>query len=272
MLGIRNLIVTATITAIGLAVGRAEAAPQILGLLASNGIPTPLHCRDGDCTGYFASFCLQEARDAPSTGQEYKLAPGGALMLIATQLDGRRLKLRANDLLTIRLRSGFSSVRISLPEARLNALGIGMFGANSLAVEVEPETTILPVVALDDPDPQSPQEITQAFGPLRHLAAKIFDGSGEIPDTARLVGLLINALPPEDDPGPVGLDALFRQVVASVGSGRFGSEGFAAAESIVEGCQPFPPTSIALGFCLESRQNGLLATLNSEFWDTVGGS
>jgi hypothetical protein len=272
MLGIRNLIVTATITAIGLAVGRAEAAPQILGLLASNGMPTPLRCRDDVCTGYFASFCLQEARDAPSTGQEYELAPGGALVLIATQLDGRRLRLPANDLLTIRLRSGFSSVRISLPKARLKALGIGMLGANSLAVEVEPETTILPVVTSDDPDPQSPQEITQAIGPLRRLAAKMFDGSGEIPDAARLVGLLINALPPEDDPGPVGLDALFHQVAASVGSGRFGSEGFTAAKSIVSGCQPFPPNSVALGFCLESQQNGLLATLNSEFWDAIGGS
>jgi NADH:ubiquinone reductase (H+-translocating) len=29
-------------------------------------MPTPLRCWDEVCTGYFASFCLQEARDAPS--------------------------------------------------------------------------------------------------------------------------------------------------------------------------------------------------------------
>lgn len=124
MIKIWNSIVVAAIAVIGVAVGHAEGAPQILGLLASNDMPTPLQCRDGLCTGYLASFCLQEARAAPASGQEYKPAPSGGLTLIATQLDGRHLRLPANDLVTMRLRSGFSSALISLPEARLDALGI----------------------------------------------------------------------------------------------------------------------------------------------------
>jgi hypothetical protein len=152
--------------------------------LASNGTPTPPHCQDGFCAGYVAGFCLQEVRDAPAIGQKYTLAPREGITLITTQSDGRQLHLPANDLLTLRLSSGFSIVRIDLPEARLDALGLRTAEVSSLAVEVEPETTILPVGAADDPDPQSPEEIAQASGPLRRLAAETFDRSGEIPDAA----------------------------------------------------------------------------------------
>jgi len=37
--------------------GRASAAPQILGLLATNS-PTPLTCNDGICSAHFSAFCL----------------------------------------------------------------------------------------------------------------------------------------------------------------------------------------------------------------------
>jgi hypothetical protein len=274
MLRTRNPIVTAAVALISLAASHVDAAPQILGLVASNGMPTPLHCQDGFCIGYFASFCLQEARDAAATGHEYKLARGGGLTLIATQPDGGSLRLPANDLLTIRLRSGFSTVGVSLAEVTLDALGIRTLAADSLAVEVEPETTILPVVASDDANPQSPEEIAQAIGPLRHLAAEMFDRSGVIPDAARLVGLLINALPPEHAPGLVAIDSLFRQVLARVGSDRLGAEGVAEAERIAKRCQRLvnSPTSFALGACLDREQVSLLATLNNQFWVAAGGS
>jgi hypothetical protein len=68
--------------------GRAEAAPQILGLVASDGLPTPMRCRDGACTALLASFCLQQARDAPADGQDYMPGPAGGLTLIAARPDG----------------------------------------------------------------------------------------------------------------------------------------------------------------------------------------
>ena len=70
ILKIRNPISVAAIVLVGLLAGRAEAAPQILGLVASNGMPTPLHCQDGLCTGLLASFCLQEARSGPENGTD----------------------------------------------------------------------------------------------------------------------------------------------------------------------------------------------------------
>jgi hypothetical protein len=37
----------------------AQAAPQILGVIASNGHATPLDCTAGDCTAQLSAFCLQ---------------------------------------------------------------------------------------------------------------------------------------------------------------------------------------------------------------------
>src|SRR5215467_14724832 len=85
-----------------LAGGASQAAPQILGIVASNGLPTPLSCAEGYCSAYLASFCLQEARYAPNSGSEYHLAPGGRLTLLARLADGRTLRLAGEEFLTIR--------------------------------------------------------------------------------------------------------------------------------------------------------------------------
>jgi hypothetical protein len=196
------------------------------------------------------------------------LAPGGGLTVVARRADGSGIRLPGEGVVAISIDTGFTSVTISLPEARLKALG-----AVSSAIEVAPLTSILPVPWAGDPDPQSPEEIAQAVGPMRRLAAEIFDRPGEDPDAARLVGLLINALPPpEGAVRPVALDELFRQVITTVSPGRVGAEGFAAAERITRGCLSFPANSAALGFCLEIQQGGLLGGLNNQFWDAVGGS
>ena len=88
-----RILLSAAIAMLSLAASRAEAAPQILGLVASNGLPVPMRCEGGDCTALLASFCLQEARDAPEDGQAYLPGPRGGLSLIVTRASGQRLRL-----------------------------------------------------------------------------------------------------------------------------------------------------------------------------------
>src|SRR5262249_17390304 len=102
---------------------RAEAATQVLGLVASNGAPTPLECRDGICRGFFSSFCLQQYRPSPIVYSEYRMGPVGGLMLIAQRADGSQVRLPAGDMVAIRTDFDFSSVIISVPESKLKALG-----------------------------------------------------------------------------------------------------------------------------------------------------
>ena len=67
--------------------GRASAAPQILGLVATTA-PTPLTCSDGMCSAQFSAFCLQQHRISPTAGTAYRPAKGTALTL--SQLALRR--------------------------------------------------------------------------------------------------------------------------------------------------------------------------------------
>ena len=183
----RNLrlpMLLAVLALTSLPAAHAEAATQILGLVASNGVPTPLRCEDGVCQGFFNTFCLQQERPAPALDSKYQLAPGGGVTVVARRADGSGIRLSGEGVVAISIDTGFTSVTISLPEAKLKALG-----AVSSAIEVAPLTSILPVPWAGDPDPQSPEEIAQAIGPMRRLAAEIFDRPGEDPDAARLVGL-----------------------------------------------------------------------------------
>jgi hypothetical protein len=250
----------------------AGAAPQILGLVASNGLPTPLHCRDGICNGSLASFCLQEARTAPDSGSEYHLADGGRLTLVASLGNGRSLRLPGNELLSIHTRFGFTTVRVTLPQAGLQAFGIEARGLESLAVEVEPGTTLLPVASADDRNPQTAEEIARASGPLRRLAGDIFDRPGYMADAARLVGLVTDELPPEPQ-APVALRRIWRQV-AGAAADRVDPAGIAVAARMIDDCERVvaTPDSFALAACLDLRQAGLLAALNRRFWDAAGGS
>jgi hypothetical protein len=265
----RKLRLTISLAALGAAAliaARAEAATQILGLMASNGIPTPLACEDGVCRGFLSGFCLQPERPAPALGSRYRLAPGGGLAILAERADGRVVRLPGEGVVSLAVDGGFTSVAVSLPESLRMAAG-----AVSLAIEVAPLTLVLPMPEADDPDPQSPEEIAEASGPLRRLAAGIFDRSAEDPDAARVVALLINRLPPEAAPGPVALKDLFHQVVASAGT-HVGAEGLSTAERIAGACESFPANSAAIHFCLEVQQNGLLGRMNEQLWEAMSGS
>jgi hypothetical protein len=267
----RKIIFAGALALFALVTGRAGAAPQILGLMASNGLPTPMRCADGICTAFLTSFCLQEVRAAPNEGQEYTPSSGG-LRLIISRPDGSHLAVPGDDLLTLRLYSGLATVQARLPAAKLASRGVSLGATDVISIDVGTGAAMLPVAAANDPDPQTPQEIALATGPLRRLAAATFDDSSEMPSTARLLGLLINALPAEGDSRPVQLGALLRQIETQASLSRLSPEALADAAVIVKNCRPFPATALAQGFCLESSQHGLISTLNEEYWAAAGGS
>ena len=248
----------------------AVAAPQILGIVASNGLPTPLQCQDRYCSAYLASFCLQAARYAPNSGSDYRLAPGSRITIIAKLRDGRSLRIAGEDKVAIRTRSGFTSVRVSLPAATLAALG-----ATSADVEVGPHATILPVTSSDDPSPQSAAEVAAAAGPLRRLAAETFDRASGMADTARLVELVINRLPPQASTTGATVAALWGEVADGARRAGVSSRSIDGAAAIVADCRSglASDSGPSTGICLEMRQAELMTTLTRHFWDeSAGGS
>lgn len=247
----------------------AVAAPQILGIVASNGLPMPLHCEKGYCSARLASFCLQEGRYAPNSSSEYRLAPGSRLTILADLGNGRSLRIPGESLLTIRTSSGFTALSVSLPEAKLKALG-----AVSAAVDVGPGTTVLPVAWAGDPHPQTAEEIAAATGPLRHLAARTFEDSSEAADSARLIALVIDRLPEQAAAAPRWISALWSEVAETARRHGLSPGSIAAAGAVIADCQEGEAPGSASwwsGICLGMREAELMTDLNRQFWDEAAG-
>ena len=265
----RFAILFAVLALPALLAGRAEAAPQLLGLVASNGMPTPLHCQSGVCGGFFSSFCLQQYRPAPLIYTEYRLAPQGGLTLLLTRANSTQLRLPAEGLVTIRSEIDFSSVTMSIAEARLKALG-----AVSAAIEVAPLTSILPVPVAGDATPQGADEIALATGKLRQLAQKSFEDRGEARDEARLATLLVNSLPAGEPKTAAGRTAVWNQALSLAAGQKLDPGAVANASKMYKACGVTADMNaeVDLKLCLQLRQTDLMSRFNRDFWDSTGGS
>ena len=259
------------IGSIGLAgtVAPAAAAPQVLGLMASNGMPVPLDCQSGECTAHLSSFCLQEARDAPSHGQSYRLAEGGRLTIVVERRDGSYVRFEGSDLAQMKALVGFTSVRVAIPAATIAALD----GARAW-IEVAPRASLVPIAAAGDNNPQSEEEIALATGAYRDAAAQRFETPGKTGDAARLTNLLINSLAPgvrEDD---ATRDGLWTQIVSADMAEQVTPEGLAKARELYNYCRMSSDagTALTLRDCLTLRHADLMGEENREFWKEVGGS
>jgi hypothetical protein len=260
----------AAIALLALAATPVRAAPQALGVVASNGIETPLVCDgSGECSARISAFCLQEARDAPSQGTAYRLADTSAMTLRVTRTDGSRFRLAANGYVRIESQLGFTAVKVSLPQNVVAALD-----AAEIAVEVAPNASLLPVETPGDPDPQTPAEIALATGPMRAAAAAIFEAPGPAADAARLTTLMINALPPTRDEDLAMADRLWDETVTDEVRAALTPEGVATAEQLYEGCKLAVEsrTRLSMRECLAIRHADLMVTSNRLFWQESGGS
>jgi hypothetical protein len=254
--------------AIALPLAGAAAATQVLGLVASNGVPTPLTCADGQCSAQFSTFCLQQSRPAPSRGDHYTVAAGGQLTLIARTGAGQTVRIPADGLLQIQGLIGFTSVEISLSKAKLAALGV-----SDVAVEVGSAVSLLPLATADDRNPQTEDELALATGPMRRAATAMFEAPGTASDAARIATVLINALPPKELESPKDRSGLWVAMLGNPAMVNATAGGREAAEQMYEACKIAVDShsAFSLRSCLELRHADLLAETNHKFWkDSVG--
>ena len=240
---------------------RAEAAPQILGLVASNGVPTPLRCENSVCSGFISSFCLQFDRPSPTPDSEYHLAPGSGITVIGRRADGSAMRLAAGSLVTILSHAGFSSVTISLPEGRLKAIG-----AVTAAIEIAPLTSVMPVAMAGDSNPQTPAEIDYATNTQRRLAQSTFETTSQTSDAAKLTTLVINSLPADEPTSQVGREAVWTNAVNQAAGAPLDPQGLAIASGIFQRCGAAVDsrTASALGVCLEQAQQDFVNAMEFE--------
>ncbi|MDD9906579.1 MAG: hypothetical protein OXT06_23655 [Rhodospirillaceae bacterium] len=233
--------------------GTAGAAPQILALVASNGVATPMHCADGTCKAELSSFCLQQERETPLAGTVYHAMAPDALTLVVEKSDGTTLRLPAGDRLRLTSERGSSSVL-----AQIDASGLG---AARVSIEVADQVSLLPEAAAGDSNPLTGQEIAVVTASLRKLGSQVVDDGGVRIAAARETNRLINAL--DFSAEDAKSSAAWKKITAwkpGIRSGQYW------ANQRISHCQS-KPAGPALGRCLRDWHDFLIRQLNTEYWD-----
>jgi hypothetical protein len=252
--------------ALALGAGVANAAPQILGIVASNGV-LPLACDDQGCRAELSTFCLQQPRANPEVGQQYTLADAASLTLVGRNAAGETLRLPAGPYLRFVSDRGFTSVALALPDATVQALGL-----TALAVEVAKDASLIPVEAPGDSNAQSADEIALATGAHRRQGESFFDDSGESADAIRLTNLMLNQLPRS---GRQATDTDGRVLTAALASDTGSAAvpaGLDLTRSIYATCQTKVDVTHhvdSMRSCLEGSHDRLVINTNVDFWKSL---
>jgi hypothetical protein len=246
----------------------AIAAPQILGIVASNG-PIPLTCDAQGCRADLSTFCLQQPRANPAFGQEYRLTEGAPITLIGRNAKGQRVSIPAAPYMSFTTARGFTAVEVSLPAATMAELGL-----ETVSVEIGRKATLIPFEDVADANPQSPEEIALATTTIRDKGQQFFDDTSETGDAIRLSNLMMNELPPQgrrpsDTDGHI-LDA----ALAAPAGQSAGPAGVELAKSMYLSC--VDKTDVThhvdtMRNCLEGSHDRLVVNTNVDFWNSLNG-
>ncbi len=269
-IGPAGMVLTALIAFAALGSGAAQAAPQALALVATEG-KVGLTCEGRECSAELTSFCLDAGRFSPAPGTAYHLAGAAEVRVIATTQDGRTLALDARTHLRFESARRHLAVRVSVDRAALEALGV-----SRTEIEIAENVALLPVPWPGDPDPISESEAALFTGPLRHLGSLVVDGNGERIQAARVTSRMINLLAPRDGAGAVdgesgGGEALWRRATAARGTDSMSPAARERARGAFELCRFVGSVGgpSSLRRCLQEQHDGFVDFLNSKFWKAV---
>jgi hypothetical protein len=250
-----------------LATGSAQAAPQVLGIVASNG-PVPLACDDSGCRVDLSSFCLQQPRQNPPPGQAYTPLEGADIMLAGRNAAGATVRVPAAPYLDFHTDRGFTAIEATLAPDKLAALGL-----HDLAIEIGDKVSLLPAEAAGDRDPQTKEEIALATGAVRSKGVEFFDVTGESGDAIRLANRMINALPAH---GRSAADSDGRVLEAAIATGAGQAadhKGIEVVRGMYASCQNKVDVTHHIENmrgCLEGTHDRLVVNTNIDFWNSLG--
>lgn len=240
------------------------AAPQVLGLVASNG-PVILNCANGSCSAELSTFCLQADRKAPPPGTAYSLLGAGAVRVVAKRHDGSEAVLDPARDLVFTVSRGHVAMRVAVDDAVARRID-----PTEVAVHIDRNVVLKPDAIAGDDNPQSEQELALAGGPLRQLGTRHVDANPDRMSAARLTNRMINILPAT---GPFSREArasVWQHARASAGpltheAERFARNGFELCDFTLDA-----RAGTSMRRCLEAQHDSLLNFLNSGYWKAAG--
>ena len=249
----------------------AQAAPQILGLVAS-AAPTKLQCENGVCHAEFSSFCLQQHRHAPNVFTAYRPAQQEQLTLVVTGPGGEETRRPAGGVAKIESLRTYATVRISLAEADLKKLG-----GVSAAIEVSPLASLVPVPQPTDKSPLSATEIAQYTGPLRVRAEATIDPSSQRMLLARVTRMTVNGLPQSRPATQAEEDTAWQASVATLPASPTGQAVRKLMDREFRDCRFISRLSYPDGkaydtvrSCMAGLHDEFIQPLTRDVWKAVG--
>lgn len=241
---------------------QAQAAPQMLGLVATN-VPQPLDCEGDTCTVELSAFCLQRDRHEPASGTPYRPYDTSHLVLEATGPDGAVRRTEVGSIAEIASARGRFAVTLTLPRSTVEALG------REPRVSVARMAALVPEAVPGDPDPLSEEEIARAGGPLRHLAGAIAEGGTSDGNKARVLTRVINAMPEDGDVPPDERASLWAHGLEAVG-GNPDLLGVAPAARDFDNCRAAPSAGMSVKACLQLKHDAAVGEMNIDIWTVTG--
>lgn len=244
---------------LGFSAVSAQASPQILALLSTEGAVL-LECDGARCTAELSAFCLEENRATPAPGTQYRVAPGSGIVLVVTGADGRPREVDAAA------HTAFASLR-DMTAVRVTVDRRGLGDAVAIALRAGTAAALLPETLPRYGAAHTPAETAQAVGPLRASAAAIVDASSGA-EVARGLSHALNLIAGGDERAALELAGASAPVVnackAKVAEHEarrrdvVGIHGYWTGRGIVG-----MPT---LRNCLEAAHGTLMTALNRRFW------
>ncbi len=243
----------------------AQAAPQALALVATQG-KVGLVCQGGDCSAEFTTFCLQSDRFAPAPGTSYRLAESGAVQVLGTTRDGRKITLDPKAHLRFESMRGHVAMRISMPRETMLNLDLA-----AVELAVGENVSLLPVPEPDDADPITESDVAVLTGSLRPLGTRMVDANEARMQAARITSRMVNLLPPRGESSEATGTALLRQAIDGIGESRLSSGAKDMARSAYSFCKFAADRGAvtSLRRCLQTEHDSFIRYLNSEYWDAV---
>lgn len=241
----------------------AGAAPQILGVIASNGV-VPLHCADGTCTAELSTICLQQERRVPPAGTEYNAVSGNGVTLVVTTADGDTRHLVALDYVRFVSARNYTAVTVSVPAKDLAARG-----TVSAAVVIGEGVVLVPDPVAGYHHPQTDADAAIAVAALRTAGTWIAD-RGVAPTAARALSRIVNALSPDAHASVTPRDSLWHDAVERYEE-DLDTQGLSLAAQVYESChaRALRDSDAGLRWCLQLRHDALIIELNSDYWASL---
>jgi len=137
-----------------------------------------------------STFCIQEHREPPETGDHYRLAKGASIILTVENVEGRSKSVNVDDLVSLTSSGGFSSITMSLPEVIVRGLGKGV-----AALEIGSTVSAIPLPVQGDKNPIRLSEIADYTGELRRVAESALENDRANTDATRILAQLMNRVP-----------------------------------------------------------------------------